>query len=239
MNVNLREGTIGNPGAFGSLGRERTGWSMSWGVAEHYEIDDQGVITPTWPAEVDGRRRSRAYDPLSYPNVAIALANVVDDAGPRSDLDSQKLRHRAVHGFVSVWGLPDVSGPLHTGEIQTGTVREVWNLAQMAKMVVDAVLSKDLHSVWKALDRKLRALSPRLIFVPPDGLRYAMRVPTLRDAIALHLSDLAVGERLGTCEACGRSFIVTDGRMRYCPAVNGVRTSRCAERQKKRRQRKG
>lgn len=237
--MNLREGTIGNPGAFGAIGRTRTGWTMDWGVAQRYEIDDHGTITPVWPPEINGSRRSRAYDPLSYPSVATVLANVVDDAGPMSAPHSEQLLRQAVHSFVSDWGLPAISGPPVTGRPKTGTVREVWKLAQVAKMVIEAVETKEFRDVWKTLDRRLRAISPMLVFVPPHGLRYAMRVPTLSDAVALHLSDLAIGGTLGTCEACGRSFIITDARMRYCPGIKGVRASRCAERQRKRRLRKG
>jgi hypothetical protein len=63
-----------------------------------------------------------------------------------------------------------------------------------------------------------------------ERVRLFYRVPDLKAAIALHIADLAIGMDVRTCEECGKSFIVTDRRMKYC-------STRCQERAKKRRQR--
>ena len=242
----LRSGTIGNPGDFGALGRERSGWVTLWGVAERYAINDKGVITPIWPPEKNGSRRSRAYDLLGSPGMAIALANVIDEAANASAANRDHLRRQAVLAFVSDWGLLEISGPSRVGEPQSETVKEIWKLALFAKKVVEAMEANELSSVRRALSQKLQGISPMLVLeggtyidneATSGSFRYALRVPTLRDAVALHLSDLAVGGNLGNCEDCGRSFIATDKRMRFCPGIKGIRGSRCQDRNKKRRRR--
>ena len=63
-----------------------------------------------------------------------------------------------------------------------------------------------------------------------ERVRIHYRVPDLKAAIALHFADLAVGADARVCEECGKNFIVTDRRMKFC-------STRCQERSKKRRQR--
>lgn len=94
------------------------------------------------------------------------------------------------------------------------------------------------------LSINLKGVRRRVVFTSETGMRSVLGGDSLLESIYTLVADAVTDGRLAPCEACGKVFIQTDERQRFCPPREGQVKSTCMNRvrvqrfrQKERRQR--
>jgi len=214
---------------------------MLWQVADKYEWSG-GLVRPA------KNSATGVYSPLAYEEIATDLARVGNGS-------------ERIDDWVEAYGLLDWGSVSDMSTRKPATPEARISLVDFADEVskcieliqkFQAAPDEDLaRQIQQSVSSGLSSIHPMLVRKGSTtsgwNISFAWRIPSLRDAIWLHLADLASSPEpnIRSCEECGSFFRATNGKQRFCPAFKGVtweersntRESRCALRSRQRRQR--
>ena len=189
------------------------------------------------------------YSPLAYLGIVTDLAKVADG---KERLEDWVL----AYGMLEWGSVRDLQTT--RSEVKPESRADFLQFANVVREGVEAIVEFRKNSTQVNARRVSRLIQPGLVGIHPRlvssgsgdsgwRIKFAWRLPTLKEVIQLHLADWATQEyaKVRTCAECGSFFAVTHGKQRFCPPVKGAtwgdrqstRESRCALRSRKRRHR--
>ena len=177
---------------------------------------------------------------MSKPSIAAALkVDRVLRAGPGSPKESAEMMHFAQLAFADP-GNKDTTREGFVSANRTAvnvrlSVRPPGQSAfAIAHELIARIVNPNLRGLFGQIETEVDPRTGR------DGLRLVTHADSLMTCLYRHLADLALGGPVLECRECGTLFVRRHARQVFCSSPPWKRggASRCAERWKKREQRK-